>query len=123
MVRKIAFAGLRHGHINALFQAAQESAELEITAICEEDSAARQAFLDAHADLNLPVYTSLETMLQEADCDIVATGDYYGKRGSVILSALNAGKHVIADKPLCTSLEELDAIEKLAAVLAGDIRK
>ena len=38
MVRKIAFAGLRHGHINALFQAAQESPELEITAICEEDS-------------------------------------------------------------------------------------
>lgn len=25
------------------------------------------------------------------------------------------GKHLIADKPICTSLEELDAIEKLAA--------
>ena len=115
MSRKIAFAGLRHGHINALFQAAMDSNELEVTAICEEEPAALQAFLDAHPDLQIPVYTSLDTMLQEADCQIVATGDYYGKRGAVILKALNAGKHVIADKPVCTSLEELDQIEKIAA--------
>jgi hypothetical protein len=62
MSRKIAFAGLRHGHINALFQAALESSELEITAICEEDPTALQAFLDAHKDLQLPVYSSLKTI-------------------------------------------------------------
>lgn len=114
MSRKIAFAGLRHGHINALFQAALESSELEITAICEEDPTALQAFLDAHKDLQLPVYSSLKTMLVEADCQILATGEYYGKRGSVVLEALKAGKHVIADKPVCTSLDELDEIEKIA---------
>ena len=64
---------------------------LEVTAICEEEPAALQAFLDAHPDLQIPVYTSLDTMLLEADCQIVATGDYYGKRGAVILKALNAG--------------------------------
>ena len=68
MSRKIAFAGLRHGHINALFQAAMDSNELEVTAICEEEPAALQAFLDAHQDLQISVYTSLDTMLQEADC-------------------------------------------------------
>ena len=115
MSRKIAFAGLRHGHINGLFQAALESNELEITAVCEEEPSALQAFLDAHKELKIPVYSSLKTMLKEADCQIVATGEYYGKRGSVVLETLKAGKHVIADKPVCTSLDELDEIEKISA--------
>ena len=113
-MKKIAFAGLRHGHINSLYNEAANSAELEICAICEEDAAARQAFVDAHSDSKAPVYNSLAQMLAEVSCDIVAIGDYYGKRGSVAIAALKAGKHVIADKPLCTSLEELDEIEKLS---------
>ena len=114
IMKKIAFAGLRHGHINSLYNEAVNSPELEISAICEEDAAARQAFLTAHPESKAPVYDSLAKMLAEADCDIVATGDYYGKRGSVAIAALKAGKHVIADKPLCTSLSELDQIEKLS---------
>ena len=113
-MKKIAFAGLRHGHINSLYNEAVNSAELEICAICEEDAAARQAFLTAHPESKAPVYDSLEKMLAEAGCDIVAIGDYYGKRGSVAIAALKAGKHVIADKPLCTSLAELGLIEKLS---------
>lgn len=113
-MKKIAFAGLRHGHINSLYNEAANSAELEICAICEEDADARQAFVDAHPDSKAPVCNSLAQMLAEVPCDIVAIGDYYGKRGSVAIAALKAGKHVIADKPLCTSLEELDEIEKLS---------
>ena len=33
-MKKIAFAGLRHGHINALYNEAVKSPELEITAVC-----------------------------------------------------------------------------------------
>ena len=113
-MKKIAFAGLRHDHITMLYNETVKSPELEICAVCEEDAAARQTFLKLHAENRAPVYDSLEKMLAEVPCDIVATGDYYGKRGSVVLRALEAGHHVIADKPLCISLAELDAIEKLA---------
>lgn len=113
-MKKIAFAGLRHGHINSLYNEVINSPELEISAICEEDPEALQTFLSAHPESKAPVYASLEKMLGEASCDIVATGDYYGKRGKVAIAALKAGKHVIADKPLCTSLGELDEIEKLS---------
>jgi predicted dehydrogenase len=54
-------------------------------------------------------------MLDEVEVDIVAVGDYYGVRGERVIAALERGKHVIADKPLCTSLAELDRIEQLAA--------
>ena len=113
-MRKIAFAGLRHGHINGLFERAKNSPELEITAICEEEPEARAAFVSGHPGLSCPVYDSLDRMLAEAPCEIVATGDYYGKRGRVLTAALSAGKHVISDKPVCTSLAELDEIERLA---------
>jgi predicted dehydrogenase len=54
-------------------------------------------------------------MLSEVDCNVVGIGDYYGKRGSIAIRALQAGRHVVADKPLCTSLEELRRIEDLSA--------
>lgn len=56
MIRKIVFAGLRHGHVNGLFNLAAQSPELEITAIGEEDSEARNAFLSSHPDYSGTVY-------------------------------------------------------------------
>ena len=53
-------------------------------------------------------------MLAEIDCDAVAVGDYYGRRGEIILAALAAGKHVIADKPICTRQSEREQIAELA---------
>lgn len=47
------------------------------------------------------------------DIDIVAIGDKYGQRGATAIKALQSGKHVISDKPLCTRIEELEEIEKL----------
>lgn len=108
MTLKIAFAGFRHGHIFGLYNKAKESPELEIVACCEEDEATRSK-LSVQAD-----WSDYDKMLAEVPCDIVAVGDYYGKRGSMLIRALKAGKHVIADKPICTSLEELAEIEKLA---------
>jgi predicted dehydrogenase len=46
--------------------------------------------------------------------DAVAVGDYYGKRGRILIAALEQGKHVIGDKPLCTGPAEMESIEKLA---------
>ena len=113
-MRKIAFAGLRHVHINGLFDRAKKSSELEIAAVCEEDPDARAAFIATHPGLAFPVYDSLDRMLAEVQCEIIATGDYYAKRGSILIAGLTAGKHVIADKPICTELRELDEIERLA---------
>ena len=53
-------------------------------------------------------------MLRDVDCDVVAIGEYFARRGSAAIHALNEGKHVIVDKPLCTSLDELDEIERIA---------
>lgn len=113
MKLKIAFAGFRHGHIMGLYKKAQDSAGLEIVAACEEDEATR---LELQAGKNVEItHSNIDQMLATVPCDIVAVGDYYSKRGSILIRSLKAGKHVIADKPICTCLDELAEIEKLAA--------
>jgi len=106
---KFVVAGFRHGHIFSLVNRIKETEDCELVACCE-------AHAETRANLDLDVkYDDLDKMLSEVECDVVAIGDYYGARGSLALKALQTGKHVVADKPICTSLEELDAIEKLAA--------
>ncbi len=108
---KIAVAGFRHGHIFSLLSAVKRSDKFELAGCCEEDAATREKI---SANLQID-WNDYQKMLNELDCDAVAIGDYYGKRGAMAIAALKAGKHVIADKPLCTSLEEYAEISKLAA--------
>jgi predicted dehydrogenase len=107
---KLAFAGFRHGHMLALYRHAQEMAEIEVVAACEEDAAARQA-VAARGDVQI-THTTLDALLAEVACDAVAVGDYYARHGELIVRLLDAGKHVIPDKPVCTRLSELDAIRQ-----------
>ena len=109
---KIAFAGFRHGHMNSFYKLAEESPNVEIVAAYEQNDEARA---NAKAELGVTfTHNSYEDMLKLEEIDVVAIGDYYSRRGSLAIKALKAGKHIYADKPLCTSLEELDEIERLA---------
>ena len=42
-------------------------------------------------------------------------GETFARRGGLIIEALSQNKHVISDKPRCTSLDELNRIEQLSA--------
>ena len=108
----IAFAGFRHGHIFDLWNKAVNNTDIKISGAWEDNEEARNAAFKSHGiDFN---YKSYEEILNDGNVDIVAIGDYYGKRGFLAIEALKAGKHVIADKPLCISLDELDMIEKIS---------
>jgi len=112
MSLRFAFIGFRHGHIKSLYNLVKSTDGLELAAACEEDAAAR-AELKAAGDVEI-THSDYERMLDEVPCDVVATGDYFAIRGHREIRALAAGKHVISDKPLCTSLEDLNEIERLS---------
>lgn len=107
---RFAFVGFRHAHIFDLLERTRTNPDISIVAMCEENF--EDSLMPAR-DMK-PSHTSFDDMLASVECDVVALGDCYGRRGSLAIRALRAGKHVIADKPLCTSLEELDEIESLA---------
>lgn len=111
MPLSIAIVGFRHPHIFDLVERVKENPETQLVAICEEDAATREQVIGMNLCDN--VFESYERMLNEVECEVIGVGDYYGIRGQRVIEALKRGKHVIGDKPLSTSLAELDEIEKL----------
>jgi predicted dehydrogenase len=109
---RFAFIGFRHPHIYDMHQRCTERDDIEIVACCEQDAATRET-LASEGTVTL-THENYADMLAEVECDVVAVGDYYSARAGLVLQALETGRHVIVDKPLCTSLEDLDKIEKLA---------
>ena len=101
----IAFAGFRHSHILALYDSVQRCEGVDLIGCFEENIAVKEQ-VEAEKGISFS-YPSYEELLKDERVDVVAVGDYYGIRGKRIIEALKAGKHVIADKPLCTHLDEL----------------
>jgi predicted dehydrogenase len=109
---RFAFAGFRHDHITSLYAKIAANSDCEIVAAAESDVATVERLTQAGKVTF--THNSIAEMLDTVECDVVAIGDCYGKRGKIVIDALKRGKHVISDKPLCTDLNELAEIKKLA---------
>lgn len=107
----VAFAGFRHGHIYGLYNLVKNSQTVDLIGAWEEDA---QSIEKAEGNGVEFTYASYEDLLQDERVAIVAIGNYYGVRGKMVIDALKAGKHVIADKPLCTKLEEAEEIDRIS---------
>ncbi len=110
---RLAFVGFRHNHAVSFYHAAQNHPAFEVVAACEEDPATIEA-IRREGKIQL-THEDYVAMLDGVDCDVVGIGDYYARRGEIAIQALRRGKHVMADKPLCTRLDELERIASLAA--------
>ena len=106
----VAFAGLRHGHVYEIFKGVSNNAGYTVLGAFEDNEAARN---DAAKQGLICNYSTYGELLADERVEAVVLGGCFGERGAYAIKALKAGKHVIADKPLCTSLEELDEIEDL----------
>lgn len=108
---KILFYGFRHSHIEGLYMKAKENNRVEICACLEEDETAKKAMSEK---LGIIFDEKSYDEWLKSDVDTVAIGGCYGDRGPAIIKALNAGKHVIADKPICTKMAEYKKIKALS---------
>ncbi len=107
----IAFAGFQHNHIYALYDLASQKEKLEIVGGWEDDHESVHKAKQRNIKTS---YDSFDALLADDRVNIVAIGSYYGARGAMAIRALEAGKHVIADKPLCIRVGELERIRELA---------
>jgi len=111
MKLKIAIAGFKHGHIYDIVSRASTHPFTEIVAACEDDEKTRAIVEKRGIEIT---HNDIMKMLDSVDCDIVAIGDAYGKRGNIAIEALKRGRHVISDKPLCTRISEIEQIARIA---------
>lgn len=61
---------------------------------------------------------SLDEVLGDPDTQAVVVATRHDQHAPAVLAALNAGKHVFVEKPLCLTIDELKEIVRLARELA-----
>jgi predicted dehydrogenase len=77
------------------------------------------AALAAHADLHR--YASLDALLKDPRVAVVDIATWVRGRADLVCRALAAGKHVLAQKPLCLDRSELARIRTAAANAPGSL--
>ena len=107
----LVFVGFKHRHTGAIYEEAMKNPEINVLGAWEDTDAGRALADGLGLEFNYP---TLESVLADERVDAICLGGNYGERGREAIAALKAKKHVYADKPVCTSLAEIDEIERLA---------
>ncbi len=109
MTIRFGLAGLQHPHLEYLLkEIAGRPDDVRIVALAEDDPAIRESFAGR---LGVKAYADYREMLAIEELDAVGVISINGVRGRVVADCLDAGLHTIADKPLCTTLADLDLVE------------
>lgn len=109
---RVAILGAAHAHVDYALEEVAHRDGLELVAAVEPDAAMREQFLGPLS--GVPVYERFDQLLDAHDVDIALVAGTYARRAEAAVLALDAGAHVLADKPLCTSFAELDAVAAAA---------
>jgi predicted dehydrogenase len=91
----------------------------QVTAVCSS-RALDPGVLSAKHGCPLKVYRSFEEMLADRDIHAVSICSYHRQHAAQAIAAAEAGKHLIVEKPLALTLEELRAVE--TAVRRGGVK-
>jgi predicted dehydrogenase len=111
MVR-VAVIGFGHSHVWGLIDALRRRPDVEIVAACEEDPAIRA---DLAKDGRIKItHADYRQLLAEPNIDAIAVGEWFGRRGRIVIDSLKSGRPAISDKPLCTTLEDYEEIARLS---------
>jgi predicted dehydrogenase len=102
MPLRLAILGAAHPHVRYALDELAHRDDMRLVGISDPGGA-----FDAD-------YRDHRKLLDEQHPDVVMIAGVYADRAAAVVDALHAGAHVLADKPLCTDLTQLDAIEAAA---------
>ena len=114
--RPIRFAavGLDHSHIfGQITGLLGQGCELVGVSSDDESAAVARGVRERWPDA--PWSDDPETLLRDPSIDLVVTAAVPDRRTAIAVTALRNGKDVVADKPGCTTLEELAELEQAVA--------
>jgi predicted dehydrogenase len=109
---RFAAVGLDHSHaFDQVDGLLREGCELVGLSSDEPDSAIAQSSRQRWPDA--PWVDDSARLLHDPSIDLIVTAAVPDRRASIAIEALTNGKDVVADKPGCVSLQELDQIKKV----------
>ena len=92
----------------------QHAGKCEIRAVCDVFPEKAEAMIANKGLKNAKAYKELDEALARKDIDIVSVCLPPGLHAETTIKALKSGKHVLCEKPMATSLEECDRMNKAA---------
>lgn len=96
----------------ALLRPLRQSVRSELVAVASRDAGRAAAYAAQHA---IPkAFSSYEDLLADPEIDAVYLSLPNGLHAEWAIKAMQAGKHVLCEKPLVVSLAEFDAVEAAA---------
>lgn len=105
----IAVIGVAHPHVEyVLDELTGLAADYSVIGVQDREPALAARYA---APFRAPTFERVEDLLALRP-DVVVVAGRYVDRGPDAAAALRAGAHVIADKPLCTSLDQLDDLQR-----------
>ena len=99
-----------------LLPAIIEASNAELVAIASRRAGAAKATLEKYAPCypNVICYDDLQSLIDDTNIDAIYCPMANEEHAEWALKAINAGKHVLIEKPMATTLNDIDAIEAAA---------
>lgn len=94
--------------------AISEIPEARLLGACSKTYSSTEKFCN---EFSLRPYADYQEMLKDPELDAVVICTPSGDHADQIIEALNAGKHVVVEKPMCLTMEQANAVVELAEKL------
>jgi len=101
----VGVGGMGSGHVNMVKELSQDQ-NVQIVAVCDVWEKRRRENRDRAGLSDSQVYSDYRKLLENKDIDVVviATPDHW--HAPIAIAAMEAGKHVYVEKPMCRYLDE-----------------
>ena len=113
---RIGIVGVQHFHVFSFLETFAGRDEVELVGVAEPD---RERCARLRRTCELPCFESVQELIEKTQPDAVALYNKPSDRPAVISECVSRGIHVWTDKPIATSLEDLDRLGK--GLLQSDI--
>ena len=111
---RFAAVGLDHAHVFGQIQGLLGQG-CELVGVFSDDKSAAVARKVVERWPDVEWADDPETLLGDPTVDVIVTAAVPDRRAAIAMAALRNGKDVVADKPGCITLDELDDLEKTVA--------
>ena len=98
----IGTGGIAHAHANAY----RQMPDVEVVAGADIIPGKARRFLDEFGWTGAAAYETHEALCKRDDIDAVSVCTYNGQHAVCAIAALESGKHVLLEKPMCVTLAE-----------------
>lgn len=105
---------ISYKHAEALINNWEKARLTWVCDLVEERAKQRQQQYESAIEFSVNVTENYQDILDDPKTEVVVIATESGYHGKIALDALNANKHVLIEKPMALSLQEIDAINQLA---------